>query len=607
VHDVLKDVTAQLWATAFSYFRKAATDTPVEWTTIDDPACTITGSDDERIAYGLKMKSMAAKLGSGKATFADLWNCNIEILARTWPGNDGNVYDASSADQALANGLAYLFANNGDTVLRVMLEHPGCQLRREKWNRPDYLRGRTIPKALALVKRWPAKRSRSSLTAVPAVAPHPPTTVETRPQFTQTQPNIPTAEIVSLVPLAPMAMPVPALPSMMTNAKDKYDACLDYVERTLESDGLLSFDTFRGTVMIQRGIVRQPMTDTDMINMRLQFEREKNFASISKELMRDACQLVAERRQFDSGIEWLDAQIWDGTPRVDTFMATHFGATDDEYTRAVGRYMWTGLAGRMYEPGCQLDMVVALQSKQGTGKSTGLKALAPDPEYFTDGLSLHEDNDNFKRLMRGKVIVEIAELAGLSKGDINVVKRAITRTTEKWIEKYQTKETSYPRRCMLFASTNEQEFLPPDETGQRRWLPVVITEINRPLVVADRAQLWAEGAAIWKAAGIAYAEAERLAAGRHKVHEVTDLWITRIGEWLTVAPASGEPPYLRALAISEVLEGALRMQPSHMDAKAGQRAGRVLRQLGYISKNVKINGRMVKRWTLDVPPPPPRV
>ena len=54
-------------------------------------------------------------------------------------------------------------------------------------------------------------------------------------------------------------------------------------------------------------------------------------------------------------------------------MHTHFGAVDDEYTRAVGRYMWTGLAGRMYEPGCQLDMLIALKSETGHQEIHGIE------------------------------------------------------------------------------------------------------------------------------------------------------------------------------------------------------------------------------------------
>ncbi|MGO9994703.1 MAG: VapE domain-containing protein [Steroidobacteraceae bacterium] len=392
---------------------------------------------------------------------------------------------------------------------------------------------------------------------------------------------------------------------MMVNSKEKFEACADYVERTLESDGLLSFDDFRGAVMIQKGIMREVMSDEDLSAMRVLFEREKNFAIVAKELMRDMCRLVASRRRFDSGIVWLNGLVWDGVPRVERFMHTHFGAEDSDYTRAVGRYMWSGLAGRMFEPGCQLDMVIAMQSRQGTKKSTGLALLAPDPDQFTDGLSLHVYDDNFKRLMRGKVIVEIAELAGLSKGDINVVKSNITRKADKWIEKYQTTETSYARRCMLFASTNDREFLPADETGHRRWLPVEITELNRALIVADRDQLWAEGAVIWRKSGIAYADAERLATGRHKRHEQTDVWETRIGEWLTTpTPATGIAPGEKPLALSEVLEGALKMRPDAMTKVHEKRAGGVMRQLGFAPRGVRINGKLANRWMREAPPPP---
>jgi predicted P-loop ATPase len=407
---------------------------------------------------------------------------------------------------------------------------------------------------------------------------------------------------------APVTVPatvVPALPAMLTNSKEKYEANLDYVRRTLQSDGLLSFDDFRGVPMLQRGVVPVPMADKDYIDLRTAFEREKNFAPIGKELMRDAVLAEAQERRFDSGIAWLDSLVWDGVPRVERFMHTHFGAEDSDYTRAVGLYMWSGLAGRMLEPGCQLDMVIALLSRQGTKKSTGLASLVPDGDWFTDGLTLHKDDDNFKRLIKGKVVVEISELAGLSKADVNVVKRCITRATEKWIEKYQTTETSYKRRCMLFASTNEERFLPPDETGQRRWLPVEIVEIDRDSIKRDRDQLWAEGAAIWNASGIAYAEAERLAKGRHVRHEQTDIWVDKIAEWLETPQAPGElPPSQRPLRMDEILRGAVGLSPAHQDMKSDKRGAVAMRELGYEKVVSWLDGKTVKRWVRQAPPPP---
>lgn len=601
-----RGLTDWLWALAWTHFAPTAVDaTSVEWTTEQDPACTITGTDDERIALLRRTKSFASRLSPNKITFDDLWTANADKLAHAWPAEynakSGLTYDASSADQSFFNHLSWGFGNNCDAMERIA-SRDDCALRREKWQRIDYLR-RTITNAVAVPKTW---KKRTSSPPLPAPRPPPPPHVQA---YQQPAPILAGGVVPPQNATQPVAPPppgaiVPALPTMLANGKDKFEASLDYVRRVLETDGLLSFDTFRGEPMLQRGVVPMPMTDEDYIDLRTQFEREKNFNAVGKEIMRDAVLAESARRKFDSGIEWLSALVWDGVPRVETFIHTHFGGADDEYTRSVGRYMWTGLAGRTLDPGCQLDMVIALQSKQGTKKSTGLKALAPHPDQFTDGLSLHEDNDNFKRLLRGKVIVEIAELAGLSKGDVNVVKRAITRTDEKWIEKYQTKETTYKRRCMLFASTNEQEFLPPDETGQRRWLPVVIAEINRELITRDCAQLWAEGAAIWRESGIYYAEPERLAAGRHKAHELSDVWEQRIGEWLQTTPPNGQPPYLRPLTLAEVLEGAIRMQPGHMDQKAEKRAGRVLRQLGYESRPFRVGGVQVRRWALNVPPPP---
>lgn len=394
--------------------------------------------------------------------------------------------------------------------------------------------------------------------------------------------------------------------AMTFNRKGQYEATIENLVHLLstQKQATLGYDQFRDRIMIAPAVSEEwrPLSDTDMIRLRETLGREQRFAPISQDLIRDALQLVAERNAFDSAIAWLNGLIWDGVPRVERFLITHCGAVDDEYARAVSLYIWSGLAARVLDPGCQLDMVVALQSPQGKHKSTGLQAMVPTPEWFTDGLLLHEDDDNFKRLIRGKVVVEIAEMAGLSKADITHLKRSITRRKEEWIEKWKTQPTSYPRRCMLFATTNEERFLPPDETGQRRWLPVEVAGLDRDRIAADCLQLWAEGAAIWRARGVLWAEAEKLAAGRHHKYEATDVWEADIERWLN-APTPAlpghaplPPPCTRPLALSEVMIGALRIDPSRQDAKVEKRVSRVMRQLGYEPRDMKVDGKARKRW-----------
>ena len=360
--------------------------------------------------------------------------------------------------------------------------------------------------------------------AVPATVPPPPAL----PASSQAVTMLPASK------KSPFDLPG-AFSGLTFNSKDQYEATRPNLRFILNSPQLqayarFGFDEFRSCIMIARPGIEdwKTLTDTDITHLGESLERIHGFAPIGREMLREMLQLVAEEHRFDSAIMWLDGLVWDGVPRIERFFAEYCGSSDDEYTRAVGMYMWSGLAGRTLDPGCQLDMVIAMQSPQGAMKSTAMRdAVSPSPDTFTDGLSLQHDDDNFKRLLRGKLVVEIAEMVGVSKADVELIKRVITRRTEKWVEKYLTQETKFERRCMFFATTNKQEFLPADDTGHRRWLPIPIVELNRERIAADREQLWAEGAAIWRAMGIQYADAERLAKGKHAAHEQHDVWETQ--------------------------------------------------------------------------------
>ena len=73
-------------------------------------------------------------------------------------------------------------------------------------------------------------------------------------------------------------------------------------------------------------------------------------------MIRDAVWLVADEHRFDSAVEWIGTLKWDGVARVESFLRDYMGVTDTPYTRAVSRYMWTALAGRVLSPGCEAPM-----------------------------------------------------------------------------------------------------------------------------------------------------------------------------------------------------------------------------------------------------------
>jgi hypothetical protein len=148
IGDVLFDATAQLHATAAEFF-PPTTEAPIDatqWTL--EPVATYAGPDDDQelINIGLRMRSAAGTFGN-KARFIDLWNGDANALAITFPPNpdSGGSYNASDADQALANHLAWLTGNHCERMYDLMLQ---SALVRSKWERDDYLK-RTILKACA--------------------------------------------------------------------------------------------------------------------------------------------------------------------------------------------------------------------------------------------------------------------------------------------------------------------------------------------------------------------------------------------------------------------------------------------------------------------------
>jgi len=103
--------------------------------------------DEELIRRMLRSRSAASVLG-GKASAADLWEANIDVLARAFPPDSGSgePFDRSSADMALAAHLAFWTGCDAERMRRLMWE---SKLARPKWERDDYLVGRTIGKACA--------------------------------------------------------------------------------------------------------------------------------------------------------------------------------------------------------------------------------------------------------------------------------------------------------------------------------------------------------------------------------------------------------------------------------------------------------------------------
>lgn len=354
-------------------------------------------------------------------------------------------------------------------------------------------------------------------------------------------------------------------------------------------------DEFRDDILVRDP--PRPLTDTDYERLGIWLEFN-GFRTIAHENMRRAVALVADDNRVDSARDWLESLTWDGTPRVERFLADYFSAVDTTYTRAVSLYWWTAHAGRVLEPGCKADMVPILVGDQGVGKSTGVAAIAPAPENFVDVRLDHEDEEIARRI-RGCLVGEIGELRGLSSRDAESIKQLITMTHDTWTPKYVERAHTVPRRIVFVGTTNSDEFLA-DETGNRRWLPVRVSTVRVQAIRDDRLQLWAEARDLWRASGVAFSDAERLAKEEHATYMVSDVWDENVTRWLEGGHPDDlggkTPPRTEPFSLADCLIGALGIESKSITKVHEMRTSRILRRLGYVRRQIRRGAERPWLW-----------
>lgn len=282
---------------------------------------------------------------------------------------------------------------------------------------------------------------------------------------------------------------------------------------------------------------------------------------------------------------------------IERFYTTHLGAEDTPYVRAVSMYHWTAMAHRIEHPGAQADMAPIWVSPQGSGKTSSLREMVLEPDWYGE-LNLQDRDADLSRLIKGKVLIELPELRGLNSKDIEWIKAFISRREERWIPKFMEFATVYKRRCIFIGTTNSDQFLA-DETGNRRFLPVRLgRKQDIQAIIRDRRKLWAEAGRLAREKGILWQDAARLAPVEHENFMVHDILEDKIARWLGEmelgqSRTNGDREFLTT---EEIACDCLHLEVNRLRGNEGQKIARIMRKLGYEPVRIYMNGVKVRAW-----------
>jgi predicted P-loop ATPase len=218
---------------------------------------------------------------------------------------------------------------------------------------------------------------------------------------------------------------------------------------------------------------------------------------VSDRDFRGGLMTVAQSNRFHPVREYLTGLEWDGIDRMSHLWSDYLGSPDTVYYRKTAALTLTAAVARIFEPGMKFDYVPILEGAQGARKSSFVQALAVEPSWFGELEGDFRDKKTMIEASLCKWIMELPELQGFTKADVQTIKGYISRQVDTARLAFEKHSVDYKRQFIVIGTTNETEYLR-DITGGRRFWPIecLIHKIDIERLVDNRDQIWAE-AVVW--------------------------------------------------------------------------------------------------------------
>jgi predicted P-loop ATPase len=348
----------------------------------------------------------------------------------------------------------------------------------------------------------------------------------------------------------------------------------------------LTYDEMSRVIILKRPIFGQEYdkyprqicdNDTNIIQKYLQL---CGLTRISKDTTYQAVELCADESRFHPLRTYLTSLKWDGEPRLKGWLNSYLGTENSPYCSQIGTMFMVAMVARILKPGCKADYMLILEGPQGTLKSTACATLAG--EWFSDNLPDLSKSDPVRLSMhlRGKWLIEIAEMSSFNAAESHTLKEFLTQTEERYTPKFARNEVHEPRQCLFIGTTNQSVYLK-DETGGRRFWPVVTGKIDISALKRDRDQLFAEAVSLFKSGTSWWPErsfeAEHIKPEQDKRYE-TDIWEKAIRDALS---------YTYETTSLEIATNFLNIPLSLVQNNTNKRIANILKNLGWFAKHTK--------------------
>jgi predicted P-loop ATPase len=315
--------------------------------------------------------------------------------------------------------------------------------------------------------------------------------------------------------------------------------------------------------------------DTSIIQKYLQL---CGLTRLSKDTAQQAIEMRARENNCHPVKTYLETIQWDGEGRLGGWLQAYLGVAHSPYTSQIGTMFLIAMVARILQPGCKADYMLILEGPQGAMKSTACRTLAGG--WFSDNLPDLSRSDPVRLSMhlRGKWLIEIAEMSSFSAAESHTLKEFITQTEERYTPKFARNEVHEPRQCLFIGTTNQSVYLK-DETGGRRFWPVICGEIDIPALERDRDQLLAEAVHLFKTGSRWWPErsfeAEHIKPEQDKRYEA-DIWERVIRDYLLCRYET---------TALELATGPLQMSVPMIQTGVNKRIANILKSLEWVSKH----------------------